>query len=255
MFISRFSLTLLGAATVSLFMGTANSLRAESAQSPTVVELFTSQGCYSCPPAEAYLGKLSKRPDVVALEFHVDYWDDLVYGSAGKWKDPFSAPEHTRRQRLYNVEIRGKAGVYTPQMVIGGNLETVGSQENRVEKAISLMAGEVPSPLSVRVENGNAGTLNVRIVGRSAETAGIWIVRFHRNVKTRVRSGENKGKSLTSHNIVTNLQKIGEWQGEPLSISVTDSVVDTNQGCAILVQKVPPGPILGAAYCPGGSSS
>ena len=89
---------------------------------PTVVELFTSQGCYSCPPAEAFLGELAKRSDVVALEFHVDYWDDLVYGSAGQWKDPFSDPAYTRRQQVYARGIPG-GRVYTPQIVVDGRLE------------------------------------------------------------------------------------------------------------------------------------
>lgn len=98
---------------------------------PVSVELFTSQGCYSCPPAEADLGKLAKRSDVVALEWHVDYWDDLVYGGAGKWKDPFSSPEVTARQRDYNDSIRGQRRVYMPQMIVAGVREAVGSDRSR----------------------------------------------------------------------------------------------------------------------------
>ena len=85
-----------------------------------VVELFTSQGCYSCPPAEKFLGDLSEQKSVIALEFHVDYWDDLVHGGDGKWKDPLSKPAYTQRQRIYNQRIRGTGNVYTPLMVIDG---------------------------------------------------------------------------------------------------------------------------------------
>lgn len=228
---------------------------AEEMRSPAVVELFTSQGCYSCPPAEAYLGELSKRPDVVALEYHVDYWDDLVYGSAGKWKDPFSSPDHTRRQRQYNSAIRNTNGVYTPQMVIGGTLETVGSHEHKVEKAISIIGQTGTSPLSVQVKSDNGGQLSVRIEGKSDHTATIWLVRFHQNVETVVRSGENKGKTLTSHNIVTGAERIGEWRGSPVTINATQSISGTGDGCAIIVQSNLLGPIFGASYCPNDRSS
>ena len=99
---------------LGLITGLSFGLKAESPQTkPVVVELFTSQGCYSCPPAEAYLGELSKNPNIVALEFHVDYWDDLVYGAAGKWKDVFSKPEFTTRQRIYAGNLPD-GQVYTP---------------------------------------------------------------------------------------------------------------------------------------------
>ncbi|MFN0023541.1 MAG: DUF1223 domain-containing protein, partial [Parvularculaceae bacterium] len=96
---------------------------ATPADKPVVVELFTSQGCSSCPPAEALMRELAKRPGLVALEWHVDYWDDLHAGSSGKWKDPFSSADHTARQRAYNRALRGTGGAYTPQMVIDGAAE------------------------------------------------------------------------------------------------------------------------------------
>ncbi len=220
---------------------------------PVVVELFTSQGCYSCPPAEAYLGKLAKRSDVIALEFHVDYWDDLVYGAAGKWKDPFSSPANTQRQRQYNTQIRRTAGVYTPQMVIGGQLEAVGSQTGNVEAAISRIAQSGAGPLSVRITPGADGNLNVRIDGQARRAASVWLVSFHRDITTQVRSGENKGKTLTSHNIVSNLQRIGDWRSAPMAL--TAPMPETGQGCAVLVQNAATGPVLGAAYCPVTPSS
>lgn len=231
------------------------SKAADTMPTPTVVELFTSQGCYSCPPAEAYLGKLASRADVIALEFHVDYWDDLVYGSAGKWKDPFSSAENTQRQRNYNHQIRNTGGVYTPQMVIGGNLETVGSHETKVERAISTLQLAASSPVSVTVEEAGANQLNVRIDGTGSGSAKIWMVQFHRSIETKVRSGENKGKTLISHNIVTDVRTIGDWTGTSVSLQANAPSAASGLGCAILVQQAPGTPILGASYCPAGRSS
>lgn len=231
-------------------------LRAEDvAKPPVVVELFTSQGCYSCPPAEAYLGQLAKRADVIALEFHVDYWDDLVYGSAGKWKDPFSSPQHTLRQRSYNLNIRKTGGVYTPQMVIDGRWETVGSHQHKVEAAIARSRKMPNPPLTLELDARDTQNIDIHIDGSHPDSATVWLVQFYRTIETRVRSGENKGKTLTSHHIVSNVQPIGEWAGNPLSLSVAVSGAGPRTGCAVLVQATPASPILGAAYCPGDVAS
>jgi len=250
MFINPISFRAACATALLLTLGLNTADAAEKMGSPAVVELFTSQGCYSCPPAEAYLGELSKRRDVVALEYHVDYWDDLVYGSAGKWKDPFSSPLHTQRQRQYNLSIRKKTGVYTPQMVIGGILETVGSHENKVEKAIDIVGQTGSSPLSVKFADNAPGMLNIQVAGTEKSAASIWVVYFHPSIETRVRSGENKGKTLTSHNIVTHVEQVGEWRGTPLSLTVNRPKERRDDGCAVIVQNKRPGPILGASYCP-----
>ncbi len=225
-----------------------SALAAEPA--PTVVELFTSQGCYSCPPAEAYLGRLSSRSDVIALEFHVDYWDDLIYGSAGKWKDPFSSSVHTQRQRYYNHQIRNTGSVYTPQMVIGGRLEVVGSHERKVERAIQRLQATPSVPLGVNVSNAGSGTLNITVEGPLTVPAAIWMVEFHRNIETKVRSGENKGKTLVSHHIVTQMKKLGDWSGTAIALQVEAPKANSGKGCAILIQQAPGTAILGASYCP-----
>jgi len=241
-------------AAVVFVFGLTDTARAAD-KTPTVVELFTSQGCYSCPPAEALLGRLSSRPDVIALEFHVDYWDDLVYGSAGKWKDPFSSSANTQRQRNYNLQIRNTGGVYTPQMIVAGNLEMVGSDERKVQQAIQHTKTTTSIPLTVHVESDGPDTVTVKVDGTARQTAAIWMVQFHRSVETKVRSGENKGKTLTSHHIVTQLQKIGNWSGSPLSLRASVPSTNSGKGCAILVQQGPGTPILGASYCPGNRSS
>lgn len=231
------------------------SSHAGGGKTPVVVELFTSQGCYSCPPAERYLGKLAHRSGVLALEFHVDYWDQLVYGSAGKWKDRFSSAVHTQRQRSYNQHIRGRGSVYTPQMVIDGRFEAVGSRERSVESAIRRTRSQARHPIAIEFGPGKKGDLSVKLSGKSSSKATIWLVTYRRMEKTEVRSGENKGKSLTSYNIVTDLQELGTWTGKPAQIDIeSKKATAEGNGCAVLVQSAGTGPILGAAYCPARSS-
>ena len=227
---------------------------ADSAKSPTVVELFTSQGCYSCPPAERFLGELASRPDIVALEFHVDYWDELVYGSAGKWKDVFSSRAYTLRQYRYNKQIRRRGNVYTPQMVIGGRLEAVGSRRGAVRAALRKARADRSPMVGVEVSGGSSSAMTVTVDGKANDKASIWLVTFLLEATTRVKAGENKGKSLKSHNIVTKLRKIGAWSGDRETIELDDVKLADGEGCAVLVQKGQAGPILGAAYCPRASS-
>ena len=221
---------------------------ASAGEGPVTVELFTSQSCYSCPPAEAFLGELAGTPGVVALEFHVDYWDDLVYGAAGKWKDVFSSPAYTARQRAYNQRIRGRSAAYTPQMVIDGGVEAIGSHRQEVLSAIEgAREGE---RLSVAVTASAAGGISVAVNGTVAGPAAIWLVRFERQRTTEIRAGENKGKSLVNHHTVEELRRIGDWNGAAMTVDLPDFALPPGKGCAVLVQAAEPGPILGAALCP-----
>jgi hypothetical protein len=220
----------------------------------TVVELFTSQSCYSCPPAEAFLGELARQPGVIALEFHVDYWDDLVYGLAGRWKDVYSDPAFTRRQRAYNAVIKGKPTAYTPQMVIDGAQETVGSRRDAVQAAIEAASRDSRPRARVSVAPGPAGGLTVALEGAAAGAAEVWLARFIVARTTQVKAGENNGKSLTNHHVVTELRRIGQWSGGPASVELPEVELGPEEGCAILVQDDRPGPILGAAACPRPSS-
>jgi hypothetical protein len=214
---------------------------------PVAVELFTSQGCYSCPPAEAFLGELAKRPDVIALEWHVDYWDDLVYGSAGQWKDPFSMPEATARQYAYNRQISGRGRAYTPQMIVAGSREMVGSQRDRVEAAVRRARGEAPK-VGITFETGPDGRISVDAGGAAAT---LWRVDFLKTRITKVARGENKGKILESHHIVRGKSRIGEVSDGPVAVEAPRE----GYGCAILAQVGEVGPVLAAAYCPGSAAN
>jgi len=229
---------------------TSGSVSAEAGGGKTVVELFTSQSCYSCPPAEAYLGELVKRDDVIGLEFHVDYWDDLVYGSAGRWKDVFSSPAHTERQRLYNRNIRDTGQVYTPQMVIDGRAEAAGTRRGAVEATIDAQARNTRPRVDVTIANTADGRRSVTIDGPLKASAAVWLARFERAHVTQVKAGENKGKTLTNHHVVIGMEQIGTWSGSAMTIALPGGQPATGEGCAVLVQSEAQGPILGAAECP-----
>ncbi len=216
---------------------------------PTVVELFTSQSCYSCPPAEAFLGELVEREDLVALEYHVDYWDDLVYGSAGRWKDLFSDAAYTERQRVYAHRIPGSQ-VYTPQIVVDGAAQTVGSRRSQVLRLVER-ARSVPKPARVSVQREATGGLRVTVdAGPPGSDADVLLARYDIRHVTVIEAGENKGKTLDNHHVVRELRSLGAWNGEQWQVSITDMSLDPNQGCAVIVQSANQGAILGAAVCP-----
>ena len=209
---------------------------------PTVVELFTSQGCNSCPPADAYLGDLAGRDDVLALSFHVNYWDYLG------WKDTFATPGTTGRQRAYGRSL-GKRYVYTPQMVIGGIAEAVGSERQRVEREIEKARIGATSSIPVEATVPDQGQVIVRIGAGQGRAAAVWLVRYDRRHEVEIGRGENGGKSLAYHNVVRDITRIGTWEGEAVEIAL--SVAELREGgrdaCAVLLQEEGQGAILGAA--------
>ena len=238
-----FSIVATAAALAIFWVGTAR------AGGPTVIELFTSQSCYSCPPAEALLGELVDRENLVALEFHVDYWDDLMYGSAGKWKDLFSDPAYTLRQRRYAARIRN-SGVYTPQVVVDGVVQTVGSRRGRVMRLLERSAG-IEKPVLVSVQPGPEGGFTVAVESKAGRpSAAVLLARYDLKHVTAVEAGENMGKTLTNHHVVREFRELAHWTGEPLEISLADLRLGPNQGCAVIVQAHEQGAILGAAACP-----
>jgi hypothetical protein len=179
---------------------------------PILVELYTSEGCSSCPPADALLAELATRPDVLALSFHVDYWDRLG------WKDPFSSVAATERQDRY-ARLLGLATVYTPQIIVDGHWQAVGSDRDMVDQALAA-ARRAPRAVAVRLtlHHGEAR------VGLGAEPAGVpaalLMVGFDRRHVDRVGGGENDGRTLTHVDVVRDFAAIGRFSGAAGMIAV-----------------------------------
>lgn len=213
-----------------------------SAPHKTVVELFTSQGCSSCPPADALLRELSKNPDIIALSIHVDYWDYIG------WKDPFASDETTARQHLYAAALHQRY-VYTPEMVIDGAADVTGSRESEVKSLIAEAARRDRPRLQVTAKMAGKGRIVVDIpAGETKEKATVWLLTIDREHVTKVDRGENTGRTLTDANVVREVRKIGAWDGKPVALTAEMSDEDDDEyvACAILVQTGEIGPVIGA---------
>jgi hypothetical protein len=190
-----------------LVLGTAP---AGAGERPILVELFTSEGCSSCPPADALLAELAQRPDLLALSFHVDYWDKLG------WKDPFSSPAATARQRRY-AELLGLATVYTPQVVVDGKWQAVGSNHAEVERAIgAARRGPDGVPVTLAVEHGR-----VKIAlgpGSGAASASVLLIEFDRRQVSAVARGENSGRTLAHADVVNSIEEVAQYDGRAQAI-------------------------------------
>ena len=219
-----------------ILMGYVSAVQAAE-RALTVVELYTSQGCSSCPPADAYLGKLADRPDILALSFHVDYWDYIG------WKDPFADPRFTARQRAFSV-IFSQRYVYTPQMVVHGSYQVVGSQPSDIEEAITKAKAMVSIPLSLTEENGS---FQVDLPA-TPDLKGINVIAvfFDKKHETQVKRGENSGTQIANYNVVRDFSEIGQWNGEARTISFKNPHAKGDT-CAILLQSAQTGQIVGAA--------
>jgi hypothetical protein len=215
-----------------------------AAQEPTpvVVELYTSQGCSSCPPADAFFAELAKQPGIVALGFHVDYWNYLG------WADPFSSKKFTYRQKEYAMSFR-QTGVYTPQIVIHGRRGEVGSDRRAVTAAIAE-ARKVKPGATVSLEKLGGSRLRA-IVTAAAEAKGayIWLALVDRRQTTKIPRGENEGKTLANHHVVREWRKLGEVAGEKTDLAITAAGEkgEKRGGAAVIVQQPKAGAILGAA--------
>jgi hypothetical protein len=199
---------------------------------PVVVELFTSQGCSSCPPANANLIELSKRDDVLALSFAVTYWDRLG------WKDIFGREDYTARQYAYEPGL-GERGPFTPQMVINGRKSLVGNRLGEVEAGI-VAASPLAGP-PVRLAGGR---LEIAAADASGP-ADIWLVRYDSNVvEVPIARGENTGRTLPHTHVVHDLRNLGQWDGKALSLKVPE--VEAGLSTAVLVQLPNGGAILSA---------
>ncbi len=173
-----------------------------SAAGPVVVELYQSQGCSSCPPADAVLNALAARPDVIALNFAVTYWDQLG------WKDSFAKPTFTARQWDY-ARTGGRSNVSTPQMIVGGRTAIVGSRPGEVDAVIARARGAQTGP-AILVNARNIGIP----AGKAAAPATLWLVRYDpRTIQVAIRAGENNGRTVPHRNIVRELIALGTWDG------------------------------------------
>lgn len=202
----------------------------------TVVELFTSQGCNSCPPANANLVRLSNRPDLLTLSFNVTYWDDLG------WPDTFARPEYTARQRAYQRGL-GTDNVWTPQVVVDGRAHTVGRRMEQIERLVS--AHLVTAGPAIAFRNGGVG-----LAGGPAQSApaDVWLVRYEAApIAVPVARGENAGATLPHASVVRELVKLGEWSGGPAQGWALPAPTREGLLTAVLVQMPNGGPILRAA--------
>ena len=216
----------------------ARDARAEP--TPVVVELFTSQGCSSCPPAEALLRDLAVEPDILALEFHVDYWDYLG------WADPYADPAFTHRQRAYARYFNSQM-VYTPQMVFQGMSETAGSRKGRVMEHIAAAQALQKTPVSATVSATRQIALEIDAHSQRVD-ATLLLVAYDDYRETRITRGENAGKFLSHRHVVRAMASLGSWDGSPLSLmrAIPESMPE-GTGYAVLIQSKGNGHILGAA--------
>lgn len=221
---------------VASLIGTATG--AGAADRPVVVELFTSQGCSSCPPAEAFLIDLvRRRPDVLALAFHVDYWDRLG------WKDEFSSAAATERQRNYARHLG--AGVYTPQMVVDGRRNAIGSNRNAVLSAIDAAGRATANSVPVQLRR-RGGEVQIDIgAGQGRGTA--WLIGFDPERETAIPRGENAGRTIRQANVVRSIAKIADWRGDEVSLTQAAPV---GKKAALILQSADGG-IVGAALLGG----
>jgi hypothetical protein len=207
---------------------------AHAADQPTVVELFTSQGCSSCPPANANLIRLAERRDILALSYSVTYWDRLG------WKDVFGKAEFTRRQADY-VPNLGLRGPFTPQMVIDGRISAIGHDLKEVEGLIAQSGGRMGPSVTI-------GAGKVLLSSGSAPRGGtdVWLVRYDpHTVQVAIGRGENSGRTLSHTHVVRDLQRLGDWTGGAIALPIPAYADDLKT--AILVQVPNGGPILAAA--------
>lgn len=204
---------------------------------PTVVELFTSQGCSSCPPADALLGELARHGDVIALGFHISYWDSLG------WKDPFSTPQSTERQRGY--ARRFETPIYTPQLVVDGVREMVGSRRAEVMAALQEASHEAIAPVAFAADRHS---VTIGPAAAAGGTGQVWLVRFVQKRATHVGAGENARRTLEDTNGVQTVTTLGMWQGTDATFAVEPPAA--GDGIAVLVQAAD-GRMLGAAFLLG----
>ena len=237
----RFFLALIAATAVSGLPA------AVAAEEPRVVELFTSQGCSSCPPADKFIGELAERPGVIALSLAVDYWDYLG------WKDTLALPAHTARQRAY-AETRGDRRLFTPQMVVNGRESVPGQDRAAIERVLHAARIDAPVPVSAAVK-GDRIEVSVGGSGGPARSGEVWVLGVQRTAAVEIGRGENAGQTAAYHNVVRHIRRLAAWTGQPIELA-TDLSALTDSECDLLVVLVQDaadgrlGPVFGAVIAP-----
>jgi hypothetical protein len=226
------------------------TVRPAHAEPRAVVELFTSQGCSSCPAADKVLGELAKDPNVIAISLPIDYWDYLG------WKDTLADSRFSARQKAYSY-VRGDRDVYTPQVVVNGSTHVIGSDRASIEGAIDTTK-KADDVMSVPVSMTLSGKqINVSVAasskGPAAKHGEVWICSVSKSVPIKISRGENRGKEITYYNVVRNLLKVGDWNGNAGSWTVPLENISREgvDAAVVYVQngnRENPGPMVGAAY-------
>ena len=238
------SIAFLAVGTNTVFAGSHGK---EVVQPSAVVEMFTSQGCSSCPPADKVLSEYAADKNVLALSWHVDYWNYLG------WKDTFSKAEFTERQQHYAVSFR-RRGVYTPQAVVNGRDHVVGSRKSHIEKLMKTYnsTGEgLTVPLDVKLLGDRMRVSSAP--GADTGKATLYVIYFDRKKSVSIKRGENRGREIEYHNIVREVSMLGMAEGGKLDVSLPLAEMKRkgHDACAIILQQSSsngfPGPIIGAS--------
>ncbi|MBZ0209447.1 MAG: DUF1223 domain-containing protein [Hyphomicrobium sp.] len=254
MYFARMRLAPFVALTLALFLPASGALTQDApginpsfGPPKDVLELFTSQGCDTCPPADQVLAKFADRPNIIAITLPVDIWDYLG------WKDTLASDKNSERQRAY-AKARGDGAIYTPQVVVNGMIGVNGSDPAAIEEAIkvsniALAGARVPIRFwhernSIKIEAGDAPP------GRTYKEATIWFAVVQKRTEVPIERGDNKGRTLAYTNIVREMLPVGSWNGKALSLQLTRTAVmrPETEAAIILLQEGKAGPIIGAAW-------
>ena len=224
-------------AALGIWLGLAGQSYAQGAP-VAVVELFTSQGCSSCPPADDYLATIADRDDVIALSLHVDYWDYLG------WKDKFATPAFTDRQHLY-ARATGQRTVYTPQVIVSGQDQVVGSDPGKISGLIRAHNAKAASVLLTLMRSGGSVKIAAQALTRLPTGMVVSLVRYIPTETVSIERGENTGRTIEYRNIVTSWDNVGSWDG--VSDFATETGTKGDGPLVVIIQTDGLGPILAAA--------
>ncbi|WP_298861943.1 thioredoxin family protein [uncultured Sulfitobacter sp.] len=219
-------------------LGVAFAAPAIAEQRPVVVELFTSQGCSSCPPADEIFSQLKDIDDVIAIALHVDYWDYIG------WKDEFGQPAHAERQRAY-ANKAGRRSIYTPEMVVNGQTDIVGAKPMMLSKAIAKYSAEIPRTMLDTQRTGDTLSIKADVPLGTVTEMDVHVLRLTPVQTSKITRGENRGETYEYTNIAHSWQVVGAWDGSaPLDMTVDLSGDDP---VVVLVQEAGAGKIVAAA--------